>query len=112
VPQAKIIYVVRDPVERTVSHYYQRLADGIRTPLQAYIDSVDSPENVLVCPSRYHTQLSRWLRWFDMSQVLVVDHEDLKVGRAASRRRLEDHLRPEADAFRERVDRSFPCWSV
>jgi hypothetical protein len=192
VPQAKIIYVVRDPVERIVSHYCQRLADGFRTPLQAYIESIDLPENALVCPSRYHTQISRWLMWFDVSQVMVVDYEDLKVRRAAaveqilgflglemseqldldtelnpsaekyaptaggriaaqvglwhlsarlpepikapvrpalrtlmfrrldpsvtldatSRRRLENHLRPEADAFRERVDRSFPSWSV
>ncbi len=92
VPQAKIIYVVRDPVERIVSHYYQRLADGFRAPLQSYIESVDLPENVLVCPSRYHTQLSRWLMWFDMSQLLVVDHEDLKVARATAVEQILEFL--------------------
>jgi len=83
VPDAKIIYLVRDPIDRVLSHYYQRLADGFRAPLRSYIDSVEEPSNVLVCPSRYKTQLDRWMVYFDISQLLVVECDELKVDRAS-----------------------------
>jgi hypothetical protein len=192
VPEAKIIYLVRDPIDRLLSHYYQRLADGHGASLQSYIDSAEEPSNVWVCPSRYKTQLERWLAYFDTSQILVVELDDLKVDRASviaeifrflalpespeldlgselnraedkfrltiggriserigmwrlsahvpevvkapvrplvrsrlfselettatldaiSLRRLQDHLRPEAEALRELVQRDFANWSV
>jgi sulfotransferase family protein len=88
VPDAKLIYLVRDPIDRLVSHWRQRLANGHRDPFSAYMAALERPENPVVCASRYATQLGRWLRHYDTSQVLVVDQHDLKTRRDAVVRRV------------------------
>jgi hypothetical protein len=81
VPGAKLIYLVRDPIDRTLSHWVQRRADGDRTSLASYLAEYDAPENPIVCPSRYWMQIERYLRLFDRSQILVIDQQDLKARR-------------------------------
>jgi hypothetical protein len=81
VPAARLIYVVRDPIDRIISHFRQRIADGFPDPLEHYLDELESPDNPVVCPSRYGTQLDRWLRHFEKGQILVVDQHELKHDR-------------------------------
>ena len=57
VPDAKLIYVVRDPIERVISHWVQRAGDGDRTPFEQYMAVYDTPGNRIVAPSRYWFQL-------------------------------------------------------
>lgn len=82
IPDARLIYVVRDPIERLASHWRQRRADGFSEPLEYYTADLERADNPLVCASRYATQLERWLRYYDASQVLVVDQQRLKDARA------------------------------
>src|SRR5579859_6236482 len=53
VPQAKLVYLVRDPIERLLSHWVQRRSDGDRTPFERYMAEYERPDNPIVCPSRY-----------------------------------------------------------
>ncbi len=62
VPDAKLIYLVRDPIERIVSHWVQRRADGDATPLERYVGEYDRRDNPIVCPSRYGPRSSNICR--------------------------------------------------
>jgi Sulfotransferase domain len=78
IPGTKLIYLVRDPVERAVSHYVQRRALGL-PPVslgEAFGDLAD-PYNPYIAPSRYATQLGRYLDVFSPDQVHVIDQADL-----------------------------------
>ncbi len=108
VPDARLIYVLRDPVERVVSHWVQTRADSRRGPgrdrvprwsLEQVIERPDDPLNGPVWGSRYATQLERYLRLFPAEQILVVDQRDLRVDRAATIRRVFRFLGVDA-AFR------------
>jgi hypothetical protein len=78
IPDTRLIYMVRDPIERLTSHWRQRLADGFSEPFEHYTTHLERADNPIVCASRYATQLERWLPYYDASRVLVVDQQRLK----------------------------------
>jgi hypothetical protein len=90
IPDARIIYLVGDPVERTVSQWVQRVAyEGERRPLaEAIGENLEEPTNIYACASRYATQLERFLGVFGDDSVLVVDKVDLRDRRAATLREV------------------------
>jgi hypothetical protein len=82
VPGAKLIYVVRDPIARIASQWVQSYADGrTRTSFEDALRDYDRPDHPLVCQSKYATQIDQYLRYFSPSQLLVVDHHELKARR-------------------------------
>jgi Sulfotransferase domain len=77
VPEARLIYVVRDPFERLRSQYALHLAFGHGS--RSLRDIVAGPERTLyVDTGRYWTQLERFLDHFPREQILVVDFDDLE----------------------------------
>jgi Sulfotransferase domain len=88
VPDVRLIYVVRDPIERLLSHWVQRAGDGDRTPFERYMEEYDTPDNRIVCPSRYWLQIERYMNLFDRSQLLVIDQHDLRVRRRETLREV------------------------
>ena len=89
VPDARIVYMVRDPIPRTLSHYAQNVWD--RHPVRSFDElmrDLEHPMNMPVWASRYATQLERWLERFPEDRVLVIDQRELFVERAATLRRL------------------------
>lgn len=86
VPDVKLIYLVRDPIERLVSHYTFSVAKGReRGTLD---DAVRSPSSRYVDISRYYTQVSRYLPYFDRSRILIVSSEDLETRRVDTLREV------------------------
>jgi hypothetical protein len=82
VPDAKFIYMVRDPVERTVSHYQQLVAvGGERRTLAEVLGDLSDPRNVCICPSLYATQLELYLQVFPQERLLVLEQGDLLADR-------------------------------
>jgi Sulfotransferase family len=81
IPHAKLVYLVRDPVERIVSHYTHRTVNWpeMGTLEQALADS--HVREWLVTPSRYWLQLERYLMRFPAEQILVVDSDELLASR-------------------------------
>jgi hypothetical protein len=98
VPDVRLIYVVRDPIERLLSHWVQRAGDGDRTPFERYMEEYDIPDNRIVCPSRYWLQIERYMNLFDRSQLLVIDQHDLRVRRRETLREVFRFLEVD-DAF-------------
>lgn len=80
VPDAKLLYVLRHPVERLYSHYVhemsRRFVGGARTlPSFQRFASEDLEAR---CASRYSLQISHLMRYFRSSQLLIVLSEDLR----------------------------------
>jgi hypothetical protein len=88
VPEARLIYLVRDPVERIASHWVQRYWGGDRRSFEDWMREYDRPDNLLVCPSRYATQIEQYLRYFDRSQILILDQRELRFDRQATLKRV------------------------
>jgi hypothetical protein len=87
VPEAKLVYLVRDPIDRIVSAYMSAYAMGRedRTLADAVIPS---PTNRYVCVSSYFMQLEQYLPYFPLDQILVVTREDLLARRRPTLRRV------------------------
>ena len=82
IPRAKLVYLVRDPVERIVSHYTHRT---VNWPEMGTLEQALADPHVrewLVTPSRYWLQLERYLARFPAEQILVVDSDELRTSRA------------------------------
>jgi hypothetical protein len=88
VPDVKLIYLVRDPIDRLVSHFVQRRGDGDRTTFERFMEEYERPDNRIVSPSRYWLQVERYMNVFDPSQLLVVDQHDLKTRRQETLREV------------------------
>jgi hypothetical protein len=76
VPDAKLIYLVRDPIERTISGYVHAYANGYESwSIAAALTDLDNNRHVL--RSKYYMQLEQYLRFFPESQILILTQEDL-----------------------------------
>jgi hypothetical protein len=77
-PDVKLIYLVRDPVDRILSEYLHKAGHGLESrPLEAVVQDDDFEESPYVAKSRYAMQLERYLRLFERSQLLVLTQEEL-----------------------------------
>jgi len=92
VPDAKLIYLVRDPIDRAVSHWAELRAGGEERSLSECLAEIDDPRNVIVSASRYSTQIRQYLEYFPEEQLLVVDQADLRASRTETLRRIFSFL--------------------
>jgi hypothetical protein len=84
IPDTRLIYLVRDPVERAIASYVELYALTLENrPITEALD-VDDPANPHLCASRYATQLRPFLDRFDPERILVVDQADLLHERRAT----------------------------
>ncbi len=76
-PKAKLIYLVRDPIERAISHYIHNWASRRwSTSIRETILPVEESWPLTV--SRYHMQLSQYLEYYPIRDILVVQSERLR----------------------------------
>ncbi|MGH2572643.1 MAG: sulfotransferase family protein [Actinomycetota bacterium] len=89
IPGARLVYVVRDPIERIRSHYQYRADRGLeQRPLaQAVLEHPD-----YVAYSRYAPQIDPYLDWFPRDRLLVVTAEDLRNQRRRTLTRIFQFL--------------------
>jgi Sulfotransferase domain len=84
-PEAKLVYLVRDPVKRTVSQYQLHVATvGEKRTLRDALGDLTDPYSTYTCPSFYAKQLDQYLEHFPQDQILVVDQADLRKDRLAT----------------------------
>jgi sulfotransferase family protein len=80
IPDVRLVYLVRHPLDRIQSHYlHQRLLGLERRSISEAVLSDPSYVNL----SRYSLQLRQYFHYFDRSQVLVLKSEDLRHDRRA-----------------------------
>lgn len=75
VPDARLVYLVRDPIDRAVSQYRHHRADGSesRPVAEALLD----PESQYVARGRFYERLVPFLGHFAPEQILIIAQEDL-----------------------------------
>lgn len=74
-PDARIIYVVRNPIDRLVSHFMHGWSEGW------YGDSIEAAiasDSTLVDYGRYAMQLRPWLERFGAERVLLVAYDGIR----------------------------------
>jgi hypothetical protein len=92
--QARIIYLLRDPVERAISHYWHFVGDG-REDLDM-LTALQRKEEY-VARSNYWMQLEPYLDLFGRDQVHVLTIEQLMAAPAETFRRLFAWLEVDPD---------------
>lgn len=103
-PEARLIYVVRDPIERIRSHYQHQVAVGAeRAPLERAV--FDNP--IYVDCSRYAMQIEQYLQCFSREQLLLITAEDLRTQRLPTVRRVYEFLGVDVDYVPPNLDREF-----
>lgn len=74
-PNLKIIYIVRNPIERIVSHYKHFYERGYTdTNIELSIEK----DNDYIETSSYFKQISPYLKFFKANQILILFYNDLK----------------------------------
>lgn len=105
VPRAKLIYIVRDPIARTLSHYQDSVAIGKqRNSLRDALGDLSDSYLPLICHSRYAMQLELYLRHFPQEQVMVIDQADLLASRRATLRDIFTFLEVDREFESPRFD--------
>jgi hypothetical protein len=75
-PDVKLIYVLRDPIDRIESHWIHAVDEGSwRGDFSSAIRDLES--SVMVQTSRYWSQLGEYLRYYDPAQIRVLSYEAL-----------------------------------
>lgn len=77
IPGAKLIYILRDPIERMVSHYIQLQSVGLEDRAVEVAFKPLNNDNGYICRSRYFMQLQQYLPYFPSSNILIITAEDL-----------------------------------
>lgn len=104
IPDARLIYLVRDPIERIRSHYQHRVLSGAeRLPIERAV--LDDPR-YLDC-SRYAMQIERYLEHFARDRILLETSEELRSNRLPTVRRIYSFLEIDPDFVHETIDREF-----
>jgi Sulfotransferase family len=89
VPEAKFVYMVRDPIKRTISHYRMIVAlMGEQRSLAEVLGDLDDLHSPYISASLYAAQLEQYLRHFASDRILVVDQADLLGAREATLSRI------------------------
>lgn len=76
----KLVYIVRDPIKRTMSQHYHDLVYG-NAP--EFIEDALKDRPSLIDTSCYATQLRRWMKLVDIQRIRVIRFEDYMSDRKA-----------------------------
>lgn len=86
VPEARLIYIVRDPLERIEAHWVHNYAK--RREKGDLRQTLSHPNTSYIVRSQYHMQLQQFLNHFPDERVLVLDQDDLRNRRLETLRQV------------------------
>jgi hypothetical protein len=78
VPSARLIYIIRDPIQRIISHYVHEVAADREN--RAIEDALSQFEdNPYISRSMYYMQLEKYMEFFPERSILILVLEDLQT---------------------------------
>jgi hypothetical protein len=104
-PDARLIYMVRDPINRVLSHWVHATGAGYET---GELDEVLArPDTAYVQRSMYWMQLQPYLERFDHDRIEVFTAEELQADRQETMRRVFRYAGVDEDFTHEQFDREW-----
>jgi hypothetical protein len=104
IPDARFLYVIRDPIERIRSHYQTRVIEGReRAPFEQAV--IENP--IYLDYSRYALQIEQYLEHFAREQLLVIRTEDLRGARRTTMKGVYEFLGVDPGWVSAELDREF-----
>jgi Sulfotransferase domain len=88
--ESRLIYVVRNPIDRMLSHYLHNVGGGYEG--RGLDEALSDPESSYVARSRYAFQLEPFLEAFGRDSIEIVAREELKDDRPRTMRRVFSFL--------------------
>jgi sulfotransferase family protein len=105
IPDAKLIYMVRDPISRILSHWRHATGAGYETrPVEEVLTRGDQG---YVARSMYWTQLQPYLELFDRSQIEVITQEELQGDRQGTMRKAFRYVGVDENFSSEQFEREW-----
>jgi hypothetical protein len=90
-PDVRLIYLIRHPIDRMISEYHHRIAKGWDRGGGSLGEALLADDSY--CDfSRYAMQIDQYLEYFHPDQLLVLKSEDLKTDRMQTLRRVYEFL--------------------
>jgi hypothetical protein len=103
VPDAKLIYLVRDPIDRIVSHYLHDYVNDLEhRGIEEALADRDGDRFMTV--SKYFMQLEQYLAFFPRSSILVLSREELLNDRTGTLRQVFDFLGVDSSFYDKRFE--------
>jgi hypothetical protein len=93
-PDARLVYLIRHPIERMRSHYLHRVLQGKE---RAPLDEAVLADPSYLDTSRYAMQIEQHLEWFARERLLVITAEALRRDRLDTLRRVCEFLGVDSD---------------
>jgi len=84
-PDARLIYMVRDPIKRILSHWVHATGAGYET--REMVPTLSQPDSSYIHRSMYWMQLQPYLERFDRSQIEIITQEELQSEREETMRK-------------------------
>jgi Sulfotransferase domain len=104
-PDAKLLYMVRDPISRILSHWRHATGAGYETrPME---DVLGRDDQTYVTRSMYWQQLQPYLGLFDRGQIEVITQEELQTDREGTMGKAFRYLGVSEDFTSEQFDREW-----
>ncbi|CAN5588452.1 sulfotransferase [soil metagenome] len=104
-PDARLIYMVRDPIKRLLSHYVHNVGGGYET--RPLVEAIAGDQSSYVQRGLYAFQLEPYLESFERERILVVSQEELGAEREGTMREVFDFLGVEAGFTSEQFEREW-----
>jgi sulfotransferase family protein len=102
VPEARLIYMIRDPLERIAAHWVHNYAK--RREKGTLAETLTHPNTSYVTRSLYAMQLERFLAFYPREQVLVFQQSELRYKRMETLRRIFEFLGVDPDYTHPRFE--------
>ncbi|WP_420348112.1 sulfotransferase domain-containing protein [Pelagibius sp.] len=103
-PGVKLIYIVRDPIDRFLSQYHHHAIAGEANQDPAQVLNSQAGRNYLEC-SRYFKQLSRYLEFFERDRIFIACFDELRDRPQALLRQVFDFLEVDSAITVDGLDR-------
>ncbi|MEM9923671.1 MAG: sulfotransferase domain-containing protein [Cyanobacteria bacterium P01_D01_bin.50] len=96
IPETKLIYIVRNPIERIISHYVHLYADSKENrDIEEALAELDG--NQYIERSKYFLQLEQYLEFFSDSNILIITSEELSNFPQKTLKKVFQFLQVDAD---------------
>lgn len=110
VPHTRLVYLVRDPVQRALSQYAHHRRDG--TEQRPVREAILDPGSQYLSRGRYHERLAPYLSRFEREQIHTVVQERLLARRGPEVARLYQHVGVDPDWRDDSLDQRFHVGST